>query len=159
MPTAININNATFSVLRLSQLVSFFFGLPTTLRMAFIKRKQNKFYINICHITKGNFNDFCRCKIIVREFFAATHKSLFFFFFFLAGGGEKETGRTQLAFNVLLAFNFTDCRPFYALATLLTFILRRWRWLPRFSNSYSLYINPRRMPPPACWLFRRGCRD
>lgn len=102
-----------------SQLVFLVFHCGKSRAGAFIKRKQNKFYINICHITKANFNDFCRCKIIVREFFCRCHHTNRFF----------GKGRTRLAFNVLLAFNFTDCRPFYALATLLTFILRHSRSL------------------------------
>lgn len=77
MPTAININNATFcaafpaltaGLLVFLQFLFLFLSLALY-DSAFIKRKQNKFYINICHITKANFNDFCRCKIIVREFF------------------------------------------------------------------------------------------
>jgi len=60
-------------------------------------------------------------------------------------GGERDWQDSGLAFNVLLAFNFTDCRPFYALATLLTFILRRFLlFAPPYSFLFGIQI-PRKI--------------
>jgi len=81
----------------------------------------------------------------VREFLAATHTNRFSLE--KVCGGERDWQDSGLAFNVLLAFNFTDCRPFYALATLLTFILRRFLlFAPPFPFSL-VYKSPEKSSP------------